>query len=202
MRRSLFVPGAILALCPLAVPLPVLSAPDDELVVVPERDLSKYWVPTTAPPSNLEISGKEKLQFGCANVGFVIEKNGKAAPHVQVLSYRFNQELPRSEQLLAFVALELGRVIPKYAALPGVVSRSAIYTSRSVPIRSATLSKSLGKEDSVRLDRALAEACRMDDLAEALSNGTSNVQLEPLPSLTELLQQPDGGQGTEAIKRD
>ena len=193
MNRSLLVPGTILALCPLAMPPPAFSASDDELIVVSERDLSKYWVPTAAPLSNLEISGKDKLQFGCANVGFVIEKNGKAAPHVQVLAYRFNQELPRSEQLLAFIALELGRVIPKYAALPGVVSRNAIYTSMSVPIRSATLSKSLSKEDSDRLDRALEDACRVDDLAGMLANGTTNVELDPLPALEELLQQSKGG---------
>jgi hypothetical protein len=175
------------------VPLPALSASDDELVVVSERDLSKYWVPIAPRLSNLEISGKDKLQFGCANVGFVIEKNGKAAPHVQVLSYRFNQGLPRSEQLLAFIALELGRVIPKHAALPGVVTRNAVYTSMSVPIRSATLSKSLSKEDSARLDRALEEACRVDDLAAVVSSGATNVELDPLPRLAELLQQPGGG---------
>jgi hypothetical protein len=173
--------------------LPAYSAPDDELIVVSERDLSKYWVLAGSTLSNFEISGTPKLQFGCANIGFVIEASGTLAPPLRVLSYRFNRELPDGAKIASIVAADMGSASPKFAALPGVVSPSAIFTSLSVPIRSTKLSRSLGKEDSDRLDRALVDACRVDDLAGRLSKGPGEaVKLDPLPSLAEFLQQSKG----------
>ena len=193
MRRSLLVPAAILAICPVLTAPPAYSASDDELIVVAERDLSKYWVLAGSRLSNFEISGTPKLQFGCANIGFVIEGNGNLAPPLRVLSYRFNRELGNGEKIASIVAADMGSASPKFASLPGVVSPSAIYTSLSVPIRSTKLSKSLKPEDSDRLDRALIEACRVDDLAGRLTKGPSDAEkLDPLPGLAEFLQQSKG----------
>jgi hypothetical protein len=170
---------------------PSLARADDGTVaLVPEADLSKVWRAEKAGIVHLELSGSVRMQYGCANVGFIIEPNGKVSSPLRLLAYRADRTIPAWDKTIQVVSSNLRSLIPTFAPATGDNAPSATYTSISIPFIHAKLAKSLTPEQATHLDRALQLSCRITDLASRLTaTDKAPQQLEPLPALQELMPQ-------------
>jgi hypothetical protein len=181
---SLLLPLGMLSGIALAV-----GTSSERIVVRSEQDLPKTW--KVANPQRhadlLTVSGTQ-LRYGCINVAYLIESNGKVADNIRLLAYRTDRALPADENPFHSLGDFLKRAISDYTPASEITAPAATYTSRSIPVFGKRTETALSAEQQAALKAALHKSCTIDDLPGRLRDGPKRaLQLGPLPSLEVLL---------------
>jgi hypothetical protein len=160
------------------------------VAIVPEPNLENFWREEKAGIAYLEIGGRFSWRYGCANVGFIIESNGKISTPLRILDYRVDRKLPARDRSIQVMFSSIASAIPTYAPVTRGDNPVATFTSLSVPFVQAKFAKSLTAEQILGLTRALRHSCLITDLATRLTSADkAPQQLDPLPGLEQLLLQ-------------
>ena len=166
------------------------AGPGSERIVVrSEQDLPAAW--RVANPAKdvdfLTLKGP-RLRYGCINVAFLIEANGKVADSMRLLAYRTDRSQKENENVFDFIRDFVNDTISDYTPAPETTIPVATYTSRSIPVFGKKTEAELTHEQQATLKSALRKACAIDDLPGRLRDGPKQpVQLEALPPLETLL---------------
>jgi hypothetical protein len=192
MPRSAIYISLAVSFCMLASLTRAADPNAQRVVVVSEQDLPTRW--------RLVVAGKDlelltlqggKMRYGCINVGYLIESDGKVAQAARLLSYRADRNVPSRDYTFDLLANLVQKVIPNYAPAREDLAPVATYTSRSIPVLNDKTQQTLNPEQQVALKSALRQACTITDLHARLSDGQKKaVQLEPLPPLEMLIGNP------------
>jgi hypothetical protein len=167
-----------LAIFALLLTIPALGCAGEQLTVLSERDFAKYWRPVGPDVVHFDLEARSiKFHYGCVNLGFIVEKDGSVSAPLRLLSYSFDQPFKSGPSDTTPFA-QFGQMLPKFSPANG--EGQAVYTSRSIPIRNGKFSKTLTPGQSERLDSALRDACRVEDLAARLTTGSKEAELLPL----------------------
>jgi hypothetical protein len=182
--RSLLLPLGMLAGIALAE-----GTRSERIVVRSEQDLPATWkVANPARHADLLTVSGTQLRYGCINVAYLIESNGKVADNMRLLAYRTDRAMPVDEIPFFSLGDFLNRVISDYTPAPEITAPAATYTSRSIPVFGKRTETALSAEQQAALKSVLHKSCVIDDLTGRLRDGPKRpMQLEPLPSLEILL---------------
>jgi hypothetical protein len=182
----------LLPLCMLAGLTQAADPGAQRVVVLSEQDLPAAWRVADAGKDldMLTLQGG-KMRYGCINVGYLIESDGKVAETMRLLSYRADRIVPSRDRTFEWLANVVRKMLPDYVPAREDRAPVATYTSRSIPVLGAETTKALDAEQQTALKSALRKACAIADLHTRLSDGQKKpVQLEPLPPLETLLGNP------------
>lgn len=183
-----YCPGPIAVLILLALAWDATAGDDGTVAVLSEAQLGSAWVPKESPLEHFEVSGRSMMQYGCVNVGFIIESDGAIEAPARLLAYRGEVPFKPWDKVPTLMANVSLKSMSEYAPAPGATPE-ATYTSLAVPFFHKKLSKSLSDEERSRLASALRRACLIDALAERLTRADKEAeQLDPLPTLDVLLE--------------
>jgi hypothetical protein len=179
----------LLPLCVFAGTALAAGPGSERIVVRSEQDLPTVWrVANLAKDVDLLTLKGPRLRYGCINVAFLIEADGKVADSMRLLAYRTDSAQKENENVFNFIRDFMKDAISGYTPTPETTAPIATYTSRSIPIFSKKTEAELTPEQQAILKSALRKACAIDDLPSRLRDGPKQaVQLEALPSLEILL---------------
>lgn len=172
---------APLFLLALAVAAPV-PAQDDELVVVDQAELDRYWRADERTARTALLTGEGAPQYGCMAVPFVIEIDGQVQPGRRPLLVRISpaQGGP-GLGVDGLYALMMGS-LPMYESTWDKVPSNAIYSSRAMVFADRRLIERLGAGAWDEAHGKLQRACRLDDLAGWLGRNDDRTVQEALPA--------------------
>ena len=179
----------LLPLCMFAG-IALAAGPGSERIVVrSEQDLPTVWrVANPAKDVDLLTLKGPRLRYGCINIAFLIEADGKVVDSMRLLAYRTDRAQKENENVFNFIRDFMKDAVSDYTPAPETTALVATYTSRSIPIFSKKTEAELTREQQDILKTALRKACAIDDLPGRLRDGPKQaVQLEALPSLEILL---------------
>lgn len=164
----------------------------ERIVVRSEQDLPTAWA-VTNPDKDIDLLTLKgtRLRYGCVNVAYLIESDGRIAENTRLLAYRADRTQAASENTFNFMGNFVKSVLPSYTPAPGTTAPVATYTSRSIPVFGPKTESTLSSEQITTLKTALRKACVIPDLPGRLKDGPKQaVQLENLPPLETLLGAP------------
>ncbi|MBX3725718.1 MAG: hypothetical protein KF823_07340 [Xanthomonadales bacterium] len=162
--------------------VPPVSAQDDELVVVDQAELDRYWRADERTAQTALLGGEGEPQYGCMAVPFVIETDGQVQPGRRPLLIRISPA--RGGQGLGvdgLYALMMGS-LPMYESTWDRLPGNAIYSTRAMVFADRRLVERLGPEAWDEAHGKLQRACRIDDLAGWLGRNDDRTVQEALPA--------------------
>ncbi len=178
---ALSILRASLLLVALAVAAP-LPAQDDELVVVDQAELDRYWRADERTARTALLSGEGTPQYGCLAVPFVIEIDGQVQPGRRPLLVRISPAQGGPGLAVdGLHALMMGS-LPMYESTWDKLPSNAIYSSRAMVFADRRLIERLGAEAWDEAHGKLLRACRIDDLAGWLGRHDDRTVEQPLPT--------------------
>lgn len=159
-----------------------LSAQEDELVVVDQAELDRYWRADERTAQTALLSGEGNPQYGCMAVPFVIETDGQVQPGRRPLLVKISpaQGGP-GLGVDGLYALMMGS-LPLYTLTWDRQPSNAIYSARSMVFADRRLVERLGPDAWDEAHGKLQRACRIDDLAGWLDRNDDRTVQEALPA--------------------
>ncbi|GAA4796392.1 hypothetical protein [Lysobacter hankyongensis] len=191
--RTLLSSFASLSPLALVAGMALAANPGRERIVVrSEQDLHTAWI-VLNPNKDIDLLTLKgtRLRYGCVNVAYRIESDGRIAEGTRLLAYRADRAHAASENTFDFMGNFVKSALPGYTPAPGTTAPVATYTSRSIPVFGAETESTLSPIQIATLKAALRKACAIDDLPGRLKNGLKHaVRLETLPPMETLLGNP------------
>lgn len=153
---------------------------DDELVVVDEAELDRYWRVDGDGGLFVQPPADGPQVYGCVAVPIIIDTNGSVSPRLPPLLSRIGQGPGEAADARYLHQLTLA-AMPYYQSTWNTPPSDAIFTTRTMTIVDPRLVQRLGPEQTDQLVYQLTRACRIDGLAEFLGQQGGRMVDRPLP---------------------